>query len=328
MGNRDAAVDLVRVVGVAAIVAGHVWDSELTWLAFYPWHVPVFFFLTGYLWKNPRQFGVELVSRAKSLLKPYAFWFAAIFAVFAASLLLSSKVTPFALLAPVYGGVLAGRPFTTFWFVFALFTAALLYRLSQSLPLWARLLLLAVALIASIFLGEPLARTPMAVGSALPALLFIAAGNAARHLQPGTRVQLLFGCGMVAVGAGLVFAGISAPMNIKQGDWGTPVLSVIVGCLISWGIVLLAQALMRRVHVSAHLLISTLALTGFTIVLVHPTVLWFLQANPDDGNVAIFALAFLVPCAIGYVFQRTSLSQWATGVPLRKAHRVRDGRAS
>ena len=55
VGPRQPGPDLVRIVGLAAIVIGHVYSAEHeVRLATYTWHVPVFFILSGYLWQPGR----------------------------------------------------------------------------------------------------------------------------------------------------------------------------------------------------------------------------------------------------------------------------------
>ena len=315
MHKRDAAIDLVRVAGIAAIVAGHVWESEFTWFVFYPWHVPVFFFLSGYLWKTTRSLTAELAARGRSLLKPYLLWFALIFTAWLTVSLRTGNVSLKGLMAPVYGGFYAGRPFSTFWFVFVLFAAAVGYRVLQYLPFWVRAVAFSGALLASVSFGEILAKSPLAIGSALPALLFVAAGQVARSYQSRLSRPGLLGLGLILVGAAAVATHLSAPMNIKQGDWGTPVLSILVACALSWGLVLSAQAVTRHLPARVQTGTTAVAMGGFTVVLVHPSVLWLLRADPQHGNVLVFAAAFIWPAVIAAIALRTPLSQWATGMP-------------
>lgn len=318
MKSRDAAIDTVRVVGISAIVAGHVWESQITWLWLYPWHVPIFFFLSGYLWRNSRSVSSELAARSRTLLKPYLFWFVVIFALWAWALVRAGEMTIEAILTPLYGGFYSGRPFTTFWFVFVLFAGAVAYRIVQTLPVWARVSLVVLALASSVFAGELLARTPLAIGSALPALTFIAAG----HLLRWARERCRFsgwgwvGAASLAIGLALATTGVAAPLNIKQGDWGTPVLSVVNACLLSGGLVLAAQVVASRIHSpTVHAAITAAALTGFTVVLVHPLVLWALRADPRHGDLLIYAIAIAVPAVLASIALRTRLSQWVTGIP-------------
>lgn len=310
--RRDAGIDIVRTLGILAIVAGHIWFTDLAYLGLYPWHVPVFFFLTGYLWK-PKGLTVDLRNRAGSLLRPYAFWFAIVYAVYAAWVVVRGQASLGALAAPIYGGFYATRPFTTFWFVFVLFAAATVWRLLERTPSWLRWTLVGGATLAAPVVGPMLARTPLAIGTALLAFVFIAAGQTAREheskLGPTRPYAAIF---LLIMSGVLVFTGLSRPVNLKLGDWGTPVVSVVVACAISWSMVILATLVARLIGERSRAAFTTFALCGFTIVLVHPAVLWVLEPIPVP-DLLLWVVAVCVPAVIGWVALRTPLSQWVTG---------------
>ncbi|WP_457817456.1 hypothetical protein, partial [Staphylococcus aureus] len=70
----------------------------------------------------------------------------------------------------------------------------------------------------------------------------------------------------------LVVGGWAAPFDIKQGNWGTPLVSVFAAVLISFALVLLASSVSQWlgfIGVAA----TEFALCGFTVVLVHPAML-------------------------------------------------------
>src|SRR6478609_9373400 len=75
---RSAGIDAVRVVGIAAVIFGHTFRGPLTHEFLYAWHVPVFFFLTGYLWTPGRTLRQEFVNRGLTLGLPYIGWFVVI----------------------------------------------------------------------------------------------------------------------------------------------------------------------------------------------------------------------------------------------------------
>jgi len=314
---RNPGIDLVRVAGVLAIVAGHIWLSEPAHRFLFAWHVPVFFFLSGYLWKRrPIGFkaGTEIGARSKTLLRPYVLWLVVLLVPYLVVLGATGELTPGRLLGPLWGGAYATRPFTTFWFVFVLFAAAVLWQAVTRLPAWGQSAVVVGALALSIVAGPALAITPLALGTALPALVFVAAGAWARRVEPRlagrawlAAALLLFSC--LAVGFGAV-----APLDIKSGDWGTPVLSVVVAVAISWAMVILAQSLCSGMSPRADSVITGFALCGFTIVLGHPAVLWTL-AGADWPRPLVFALAVALPTVVALVGRRTPLSGWVTGAP-------------
>jgi len=312
--TRNASIDLVRITGVLAIVAGHIWGEPTVHNLLFAWHVPVFFFLSGYLSVRPRTFKEEVFRRAQTLLKPYLFWFAILYAIWAMTLFTSGGGEIKQWLYPLYGGAVAVRPFTTFWFVFVLFASAVLWRFVVPLGWAVQVALVSLGLVLSVGLGPFLARTPLAIGSAPSAVVFLAAGYLARRIEPATRRQnLLLGAALFVGGIALPLLRITAPLNIKQGDWGTPIASIVVAVALSWGLVLLASAV--RLSEGLGRWITRWALTGFVIVLVHPAILW-LAKSAGWGPVLTFLFAVMIPTVIGLAALRTPASQWMTGVSI------------
>jgi acyltransferase len=68
-------IDALRIVAIAVVVVAHVWtDNYALRLASYTWHVPVFFFLSGYLVSPGRPLRRELAARWRTLGVPYIVW--------------------------------------------------------------------------------------------------------------------------------------------------------------------------------------------------------------------------------------------------------------
>jgi acyltransferase len=310
--RRSAAIDLVRVVGVIAIVAGHVWGLRIVHDALFSWHVPLFFFLTGFLWRNERTLKDEMSRRTQTLAKPYLFWFAILYVGFVGLQLGSGMGEIQQWLYPFYGGAAASLPFTTFWFVSVLFTAAILWRSLDRAPGWMKLAVASVGVALSVVAGNILARTPLAIGSALPALAFLFAGEMLAQVRVQSRWRQAFaGVILIALCLTPFIVGFLKPFDIKQGEWGTPGLSIVAAVGISWGMVLLARALPLPCSIGGW--ITTAALTGFTIVLVHPAILGLCRSVGALDTVA-FVLGVVVPAAIGWIALRTTWSRWVTGL--------------
>ncbi len=320
--HRDAGIDAVRTLAIVAIVTGHVWASETITLGLYSWHVPVFFFLSGYLSSTRKPARALVRDRARTLLRPYLAWFAVIYLAFVIVTLLGAAPSLAALGGPLYGGYYALRPFTTFWFVFVLFVAVVLFRLATPAPSWTLGALAAVAVLSATFLGPELARTPLAIGSAIPALAFVIAGFAARRLESriptAAATRAMLGAVLLMAAWLLLATETVAPVNIKQGDWGTPLTGMLVACLISWGLVLVARAIEWGRLGAAF---TSFALIGFVVVLAHPAVLWMLPPGERMPHAVVFLLALALPAAAGYALQRTPAAGWATGSPQRVALR-------
>lgn len=303
MPNRSGAIDLVRIIAVAAIVAGHVFTRDATGDLLYTWHVAVFFILSGYLWKPHRSLRIELSRRLRSLGRPYL----AGFVILTVALLLQGfDDTGQRILGGLYGGGVAGMPYITFWFITTLFFTALLLRLIEPLPLAVQWAIGVVGAIAGWIWGSMLSDTPLGIGLAVTCLVYLLIGDALRRVRARIRMPLLTGILLILISAVLIMTGLSDFIDIKQGDYGTPVVSLLVSVAISFGMILVAESLVRPGMFPQ--VCTLLALPLLTVVLLHPVVLWTTWPDP-----VAFAVGMLVPLAIGLVALRTPLSPWLTG---------------
>lgn len=301
--DRSGAIDLVRLIAVTAIVAGHAFTQEATAMWLYSWHVPVFFILTGYLWKPDRTLPVELSRRTLSLGRPYIFGFVVLTAVL---LVVDASGAAERILGGLEGGRSAHMPYVTLWFVSALFFTTLAFRAIGRLPYAVQWGIGIAGAVAGWIWTEPLSHALLGVGYVATCLIYLLIGDALRRVRGSIRHPLIIGIVVLIAGALLVATGAAAPVDIKVGDDGTPVLSLIASSAISVGMLLTAESLVRPGGFSK--ICSLLALPLLTVVLLHPLVLWL-----HVPNWVMFALGILVPLAIGLVALRTPLSPWVTG---------------
>lgn len=318
MLRRDAGIDALRIVAIAAVVFAHVWtDNDLVRAATYSWHVPVFFFLSGYFWSSPRSIGSELRTRWRTLAVPYLVWLVLITGAIALRTVLAGGTPGIDWGGLLLGGYRLGRPYTTFWFVSALFIAAIVYRLMQRLPLWAQCGIAVVVYGAVLALPEIARAIPLAGGTAIGSLVFMVAGtifHRYRHLIP---TPLAFAAAGILVSALLLWLRISTPLDLKQANFGTPVLSVLVALAICASLVILCDEAFRNVSDRVGRVIVLVASAGLFVVLTHPVILWLLGTGPE-GSWSAFALALTVPWGVGLIVVFTPLSQWFAGVPRRR----------
>lgn len=314
--QRSAAIDVLRILGIVAIVIGHVWDNVAIRELLYTWHVPIFFILTGYLWTSGRSLLTEFQNRFRSLILPYITWLFLISALYFPWENYRTGAFPMRTLAQtVWGGELAGRPFSAFWFVTALFFGALMLRILERVGPWAgwaaSIAGVTVAYVTEGFLGK----LPLSVGTAVPCALFILIGDAARRIPSRLRTSTngaAIGCILVAGSAALVALGVSAPLDLKKADFGTPLVSVGVASAISLGLILIAGA---TIHPGARYskLITQLAAGGILVVLTHPVVLWIL-GTPSTGRWQDFFAALLIPWTAAIILAKTRIAPYLLGV--------------
>lgn len=310
VGTRSAGVDLLRILGIAAVVVGHVWSDPVTRAAIYPWHVPLFFLLTGYFWTPGRPIGGELRRRWRSLGMPYAAWFALLFVGLAAAEAATGEVADGALGDALYGGSAAVRPFSAFWFVSVLFLLAVAYRVLERFPAAVSWAVAVVGLVVAYLAPSAVTAGPLGVFLVPACLVFVLAGRLLRGLRP--RLSAGAAAGMLVLGAGLVATGVSTPLDIKAGDFGVPGLGVLTAVLISGGLVLLAEELDTGISPGSTRVISRLSACGIAVVLSHAAVLWVLHTPPAGGWLHL-AAALLLPWAFALLALRTPASPYLLG---------------
>lgn len=74
--KRNPHLDFLKGIAIIAVVIGHCWLLDRPMRNFlYSFHLPLFFCISGYLLNNKAPFKKFIVSKAGSILKPYAFYF-------------------------------------------------------------------------------------------------------------------------------------------------------------------------------------------------------------------------------------------------------------
>ncbi|HWI31638.1 MAG TPA: acyltransferase [Microbacterium sp.] len=319
--RRDVTLDVLRVVGIAAVVVAHVWFREEWAHAFiFSWNMPLFFFLTGYLWKD-RPFPVMLRRRAEMLLLPYAFWLVVWSAVFVG---VTGDLTVRFVVGQLLGGrYMYGKPFWAFWFSTALFVLVIAYWLIRRLPFWAQWAI-ALALLVPAYVAPDLVRmAPWAAATGVCCLVFLMAGRTVRRYEGklGALARPLIGAAMAIVSFTAFATGLVHPVDLKLVDFGSPVLGVLLAIAIVTGLAWMLRAVVDATRLHSAPALSLLAESTFMVTLTHAGILWALDplALPP---ILQFALALFVPWGAALVVRHTRASPLLTGMPRRASSRA------
>ncbi|WIB12407.1 acyltransferase family protein [Curtobacterium sp. MCPF17_052] len=311
-GPRSVAVDALRVAGVIAIVAGHNWGGR-EWVnpLLYTWHVPIFFVVTGYLWKAGRTTTFEIKRRAETLLVPYVVWIVIVTAIwFAVRHAIGWPITHDLVSDVLKGGWYAARPYSAYWFFTALFFACVFVRLTERvhvlLPFFVGLLGVMWATV------DPasVAHLWEGVGLAVPAVVFIVGGQMLRRYR-GTVTRPL-ATGLVLAGPLFVLGacGVFEPLNMKGAALGSPVASVFMALGISLGGILIAEALEQYLPTVARKAVLFVAQLSVPILLLHTLVTQLLSVLGYPGTKWTFLVAYFVPFGIAAVLRATPLRRF------------------
>lgn len=300
MGDRIGWLDTARAIGIVAVVAGHVTSDLAIWAAAYHFHMPLFFMLSGIVFK-PASVGDVARRRAQSLLLPYVVWLA----IVAAGDVLIAGITghplylpwdrPFAALArATLGGTFLVGPFGIFWFVTCMYLvqvagAAVLRRPQRQMLLIAVLLLLMALLVQR----WP---NPWGIFSVPLALLFFLAGVLyRRHADRlGTALAWL-------AAAATALATLTLPLDLKIAEAGTPVLS-IVAALGACHLILIGSRWLPQVAA-----VTVIGRASLVIMYVHLTVYYALRGHVAESLIVTIGVA--LPVALWLVLRRFDLTR-------------------
>jgi fucose 4-O-acetylase-like acetyltransferase len=277
----------------------------------YPWHVPLFFFLSGYFWSENRTLHFEVRNRVKSLLVPYLFWLVVIAVWWTGQL---GAVGPATFSRLLLGGSGLTGPFAAFWFVTALFVAVIVLRAIQGFPVALQFALALVALAVTYAQSSIVAKIPLAAGVACTCLIFVLAGRVFKGMRSRVTRPLMVGSLLLLGSACTILAGLSSYVDLKNAKLGVPVVTVIVAVAICGGMVLLAETLVPLAGPRFAAAVTMLARCGLLVVLTHAWVLILLMKWGAEPWL-VFAGALIVPWLSAALVLRTSLAPLMLGTP-------------
>ncbi|RQO58660.1 hypothetical protein DBR47_13300 [Paucibacter sp. KBW04] len=288
-------VDKAKGVGIVCVVAGHVLSPGPATRAIYLWHMPLFFVLSGYLF-SPRPLLAYARQKALHLLLPYA----SFLLLFSLPALLQGQY--WQLWKMAYGGRALTGSWGTFWFVPILFltqqTANLL------IQKWTQAGL-AVAALACLLVANFL---PQGLGLpwALDVLLFAFPLFCMGYRCKGREPQSLWISALGLLGLLLSAAGLLPSLDLKQGDYGWPLLSLVFSLA---AVHLVCQLCgLRSLTLGRFDVLASLGRASMTLMFVHPALFRYLR---DDLHL-ISNQGLLMLCALlGPWLLHQLLSRWA-----------------
>jgi acyltransferase len=307
--GRRIGVDLARAIGLTAVVVGHlVVYGEVRALTF-SWHVPLFFLLAGYLWKPVRRSLLsELYRRSSRVLVPYVLWLpAGVLATWWVHRSVGHAFSADDLVQGLLrGGLALTGPAAPFWFLtafaLAIVVVAATWRVSPLLSLGAGL-----AGTAAVTLHPAWSAWPFSAAPALVGVLLVVTGRGLAVVLPRVERPVVTGLALAVPGLLLAGAGITAPLDLRTADLGTPVASLVVAVVICAGLVLVCEGVAHRVPGAMAPVVTVFAEIAVPVFLLHLAIADLLVAEIPGVDRMYFApLALAGAVAVGLAVRATS----------------------
>jgi fucose 4-O-acetylase-like acetyltransferase len=296
MGERIGWLDNARAIGIVAVVAGHVTRDPAVWAALFHFHLPLFFMASGMVF-TPRPWRETARRQAHALLVPYVAWLmiVAVSDLGIAAILGHRTYLPWdrplaAIARLVLGGTYLVGPFGIFWFVTCLY----LVQLVGGIVLRRGERVVWIAAFAALAIAHAMRHWPSpwgVIGVPLGLFFFLAGALYRRH-----RARLDGRATLLAIGAaGLV--PVTAPLDIKIADFGTPLASSIAAI----GLCHLIFVVARRVPAAP---LASIGRASLVIMYSHLTIVYALRESVSDGAIAVLAVA--LPIGLWWLLRRSA----------------------
>ena len=227
MEKRLNNIDFLRGIGVILVIFGHIIPVGPVRQIIYTFHMPLFFFISGYLLNTDYAFGVFFKKRIKNILVPYFIFslIMAIYLIFVNKIGLTDVISSFAL----------QKRYTVLWFLTALFfTEIYSYAAIKAIGLRASFVVsILIYIIANIILNDNIPTLPWNIDVILTAPAFFISGQIFRkkedkllgskkYLIPMSIIMFALSCYVYIVfGSGIEF---------YHNNFGNPLISYIGAC--------------------------------------------------------------------------------------------------
>ncbi len=257
--NRVKTIDIAKGIAILCIIIGHMNEAGINRVVF-TFHVPIFFFITGFFSKDDTPLRPFLRRKAQTLLVPYAaaclalLFFEELFQLIFPDGTSYGTIALRWLYAALYG---AGDDYTTpffiphigaLWFLLATFWGSLFLRLTAPYRPGMRLALVLGIFAVGVWSAE-LFWFPFSIQAGMCAVLFMYLGRLLRDVREPIRrlpTEVKAAASLLALGVWICFIRDFRSFWLVHCDLGrgaVDILGCICGC---WVLMLLCAFLDRR----------------------------------------------------------------------------------
>jgi fucose 4-O-acetylase-like acetyltransferase len=303
MRTREPWIDVLKGLGIVAVVVGHVTFNHALVTQIFMFHMPLFFALGGWLHDSARPQHAFALAKARSLLVPYACFLLVLWPLellFAVPLDAVGGRWSWALLGEpmLFGGRMLSGFAGVFWFVTCYFLTqqlvhCMLRRLTPRACAAVAATMLALAyLVASAWPQWTLPWSAEVVLFGAPVYLI---GHAARGLplERWTAPLLLAVAGALLLNV----VGAGNTLDLKAGHYGLPLVTLASALAVT----ALLAVLARRIHASlAGRALAALGAASMTIMFLHQFVQLMVAKQFGVMQASVRIVAALAVCLLAH----------------------------
>lgn len=235
---RNTSIDILKGLGIVSMVAGHVPVNQFLVHLIYVFHMPLFFFISGYLYRDKElSFKMLLEKNSKKLLFPYIFFGICGYVLWLLEMkpsLLNDALKPLKALfwmntenMPIAGAL---------WFLTAMFFLNLAYPFLFKCGILVQGAIVSFCLIVGLFLYQGLGiRLPFALDVAFVGLFFFHVGNRYKKYE-----QIICGINYFVIAflfvCGVLGGMLNSKISMRTCDYGNSIIFLSCAVVIIVGL--------------------------------------------------------------------------------------------
>lgn len=263
--KKIAWVNIMKGIGILAVVAGHIYDGDLKRMIFM-FHMPLFFFLSGYLFNPKHNIKEYFFKKGINLLLPYI---AFLILIYFPSLIDKSNLSFFDIvIRPIMGGRFLINETGVFWFVTVLFATqqimnVMIVKISNKYLIYFIILFLIISYINSIF--YPKIWLPLNLNVVFASLPIFYIGYLLKKEDMKIPKFLLLVGSLI-----VIFSIVYLPQNtydMKYSLYGIPILTFVSGIIITINIKQISVVISRISFLNSFF--SVLGNASLVIMFLH-----------------------------------------------------------
>lgn len=279
MTERLRFIDISRFVGIFLMVLCHAGMHNIVTSVIYSFHMPLFFFLSGYLYKRGEKINMSnyLMRKIRSILVPYLFF--SLILCFGTRKMLDWLLLVYASRDSIY----AAASFSPLWFLPCFFLSSIIFSMLNNVARRSDIiygLLVVVIVIIGFFMASFRQKLyygyPWNVDVALIGTGFMFLGN---QIQK-TKIDIKLG--MLLLVIGIILSLFNLPESLTKGNphvemsisqYGNPFLFFLTSFLLCYAITVICQELEKRLNLRISKFLAFYGSNTITILCVHGVIL-------------------------------------------------------
>lgn len=296
--EKVAWIDSVKGIGIVLVVFGHIFSGKVT-QAIYLFHMPLFFFMGGYLLNVSTDRKYFLYKKSIQLLIPYLVYLTVLYVPQEVIHILRGEDTVIkGLIRPVIGGKMLFGWVSVFWFVSCFFITQqllnyVLSRFSKAVVVRIMLACLVLAYTNQILFPKVWFTWSLNVVFLSLPVMYLGTIYRKNQLWFNSEVLAIF-CFVVVV---FTWFDDQNTLDMKSNYYGIPLISLTSGLILIAGLVQILKGI-NRSNVLL-MLFAKLGAASMTIMYLHQVIQSCMKQFLNvDSQIFRFVAAVLIPLAV------------------------------